>query len=79
MGRSTAKVVGIAIVLFVAGWIGVKVLGFFLGAFGYVLAGAVVIGGGVYLYGRVRRAVTRDTRTQRRLEAAARTYRMRQR
>jgi hypothetical protein len=36
-----------------------------------------VVGGGIYVYGRAKRAMAPGTRTQRRIEAAAKTYRMR--
>jgi hypothetical protein len=45
----------------------------------YVLVGALVIGGGVYLYGRAKRALGPGTRARRRLDAASETYRMRNR
>lgn len=44
---------------------------------GYLIVGALVVGGGVYLYGRARRAIGPGTRNRRRIEAAAQTYRMR--
>ncbi len=44
---------------------------------GYLIVGALVVGGGVYLYGRARRAIGPGTRNRRRIEAAAETYRMR--
>jgi hypothetical protein len=43
----------------------------------YLVIGALVVGGGVYLYGRARRAIGPGTRNRRRLDAAAQTYRMR--
>ncbi|MEN3307582.1 MAG: hypothetical protein V7603_3784 [Micromonosporaceae bacterium] len=43
----------------------------------YLVVGALVVGGGVYLYGRARRAIGPGTRNRRRIEAAAQTYRMR--
>jgi hypothetical protein len=45
----------------------------------YLVIGALVVGGGIYVYGRARRALGPGTRTQRRIEAAAQTYRMRNR
>jgi hypothetical protein len=45
----------------------------------YLVIGALVVGGGVYLYGRARRAIGPGTRNRRRIEAAAQTYRQRQR
>ncbi|HKT03870.1 MAG TPA: hypothetical protein VJT31_30435 [Rugosimonospora sp.] len=43
----------------------------------YLVVGALVVGGGVYLYGRARRSLGPGTRNRRRIEAAAQTYRMR--
>jgi membrane protein required for beta-lactamase induction len=45
----------------------------------YLIVGALVVGGGVYLYQRAKRAVGPGTRTRARLDAAAETYRMRDR
>jgi hypothetical protein len=45
----------------------------------YLAVGVLVVGGGVYLYGRARRALGPGTRNRRRIEAATETYRMRQR
>ena len=39
-----------------------------------VMVGALVVGGGVYLYGRARRALAPGTRTRLRLDAARETY-----
>lgn len=43
----------------------------------YIIVGALVVGGGAYLYGRARRAIGPGTRNRRRIEAATQTYRMR--
>jgi hypothetical protein len=43
----------------------------------YLVVGAIVAGGAVYLYGRAKRAIGPGTRNRRRIEAAAQTYRMR--
>lgn len=45
----------------------------------YLIVGALVVGGGAFLYSRLKRSLAPGTRTQRRIEAAARTYRMRNR
>jgi hypothetical protein len=50
-----------------------------LGVLFYLVVGAVVAGGAVYLYNRAKRAVGPGTRTRRRIDAAAETYRMRNR
>ena len=51
----------------------------FLGIVWYLLIGAALVAGGMYVVGKVRRALAPGTRAQRRLEAAAETYRMRNR
>ena len=45
----------------------------------YLIVGAIVIGGGALLYSKAKNAVAPGTRTQRRIEAATKTYRMRNR
>jgi uncharacterized membrane protein YdfJ with MMPL/SSD domain len=50
-----------------------------LGLVFYLLVGALVAGGAVYLYNRAKRAVGPGTRNRRRIEAASETYRMRNR
>jgi hypothetical protein len=77
MGRAVGWiVVGVAGVV-VVGWAAVWVLSNLIGVLAYLLVGAVVIGGGVYLYGRAKRSLAPGTRNQRRIEAAVKTYRMR--
>ncbi|GAA2861690.1 hypothetical protein Acy02nite_54690 [Actinoplanes cyaneus] len=49
------------------------------GAFFYLVLTAAVVGGGLWLYGRIKREIAPGTRTQRRIEAATKTYRMRNR
>jgi LPXTG-motif cell wall-anchored protein len=41
----------------------------------YLILGALIVGGGYWLYRRARRAIDPETRTRRRLEAALRTRR----
>jgi len=41
--------------------------------------GLLVVGGGFYLYGKAKRSLAPGTRAQRRIEAATKTYRMRNR
>jgi hypothetical protein len=48
-----------------------------LGLLVYIIVGAVVVGGGIYLYGRAKRSLGPGTRARRRLDAASETYRMR--
>jgi hypothetical protein len=63
----------------VVGWVAINVLQWLIGSFAYLVVGALVVGGGVYLYGRAKKGLAPGTRNQRRIEAAARTYRMRNR
>ena len=67
------------VALVVAGWLAIWVLHALIGVLGYVLVGALVVGGGVYVYGRAKRAIAPGTRARRRIEAAQETYRMRDR
>ena len=68
-------IVGLVVVGMLAFW----VLSHLLGLLAYVLVGAAVVGGGVYLYGRARRALAPGTRTRLRLDAARETYERRDR
>ena len=77
MGRFLAWTAIGLIGLFVAGWIAIKVLGALLSLTFYIIVGAAVVAGGAYLYYRAKRALGPGTRTQRRIEAARDTYRMR--
>ncbi len=65
--------------LVVVGMLAVWVLQSLLGLLSYLIVGALVVGGGAYLYHRAKRAIGPGTRTQRRIEAASQTYRMRNR
>lgn len=65
--------------LVVVGWLAIWVLHALMGVLVYVLVGALVVGGGMYLYGRARRALAPGTRARRRIDAAQETYRMRDR
>jgi hypothetical protein len=73
LGVALAMIVGVIVV----GWVAIALLHALLGGLTYLIVGAVVIGGGIWLYGRAKRALAPGTRTQRRIEAAAKTYRMR--
>jgi len=68
-------IVGLVVVGMLAFW----VLSQLLGVLAYLLVGAAVVGGGVYLYGRARRALAPGTRTRLRLDAARETYERRDR
>ncbi len=64
--------------LVVAGMLTLWLVHTLLGLIGYLIVGALVVGGGAYLYHRTKRAIGPGTRTRRRIEAAAETYRMRE-
>jgi hypothetical protein len=66
-------IVGLVLVGALAMWVFHALLSIVL----YLVVGALVVGGGVYLYGRARRAIGPGTRNRRRIEAATQTYRMR--
>ncbi|MEU8231885.1 hypothetical protein AB0C29_16215 [Actinoplanes sp. NPDC048791] len=79
MGKAIAYLVATIAGVIVVGWIAIQLLQVLVGALAYLIVGAVVVGGGVYLYGRAKRSLAPGTRNQRRIEAAAKTYRMRNR
>lgn len=76
-GRLLARVGLVLVGLVLAGMLAVWLLKALLGLAFYLIVGALVVGAGAYLYHRIKRAVGSNARTQRRIEAAARTYRMR--
>jgi hypothetical protein len=63
--------------LVVAGMIAIWLIKALFGLIVYLIVGAAVVGGGIYLYNRARRAVGPGSRARRRLEAARETYRTR--
>ncbi len=79
MGKAIAYLVATIAGVVVVGWVALALLHALLGAFVYILVGAVVVGGGVWLYGRTKRSLAPGTRNRNRIEAAERTYRMRNR
>ena len=79
MGKGIAYLVATIAGVIVVGWFAISVLNALVGALAYLIVGALVVGGGVYLYGRAKRSLAPGTRSQRRIEAAATTYRMRNR
>ena len=79
MGKAVAYLVAMIGGVVLVGWLAITVLHALIGALSYLIVGALVVGGGVYLYGRAKRGLAPGTRNQRRIEAAARTYRMRNR
>jgi hypothetical protein len=79
MGKAVAYLVAMVAGVIVVGWVAVVLLHALLGGITYLIVGAVVVGGGIWLYGRAKRSLAPGTRTQRRIEAAQKTYRMRNR
>jgi hypothetical protein len=63
--------------LVLVGVLAIWVLHALLGVLVYLIIGAAVVGGGVYLYHRTKRAIGPGTRARRRIDAASETYRMR--
>ena len=76
MGKAVAFLVALVAGVIVAGWV---VSSLFGGLLYYLIVGALVIGGGAWVYGRLKSSLAPGTRNQRRIEAAAKTYRMRNR
>jgi len=79
MGKAVAYLVAMIAGVIVVGWVAIAVLQTLMGALSYLIVGAIVVGGGVYLYGKAKKGLAPGTRTQRRIEAAQKTYRMRNR
>jgi fatty acid desaturase len=79
MGKAVAWALAMVAGVIVVGWVAVALLHALIGGLSYLIVGAVVIGGGVWLYGRAKRSLAPGTRAQRRIEAATKTYRMRNR
>ena len=79
MGKAIAYLVATIAGVIVVGWVAINLLQVLVGALAYLIVGAVVVGGGVYLYGRAKKSLAPGTRNQLRIEAAAKTYRMRNR
>jgi hypothetical protein len=79
MGKGIAYLVAMIAGVIVVGWVALAVLHALIGAIGYLIVGVLVVGGGIYLYSKAKKAVAPGTRTQRRIEAATKTYRMRNR
>lgn len=76
MGKAIGYLVALIAGVIVVGWVVSSLIGPFLF---YLIVGALAIGGGAFIYARMKRSIAPGTRTQRRIEAAARTYRMRNR
>ncbi|WP_238015503.1 hypothetical protein KZZ52_11460 [Dactylosporangium sp. AC04546] len=78
MGRFLLGAIAIIVGLFVAGAIAIWLFGALFKIAIYVLVGAVVVGGAMYLYGKAKRSLG-TTRNQRRIEAAMSTWKQRNR
>lgn len=76
MGKALAMLLAGVVGVVLVGWLAIKILAPLLF---FLIVGAIVVGGGVLLYAKAKRAVAPGTRTQRRIEAARETYRMRNR
>jgi hypothetical protein len=76
MGKALAFLVALLAGVIVVGWVVSSLLG---PALFYLIVGALVVGGGVYVYAKAKKSLAPGTRTQRRIEAATKTYRMRNR
>jgi hypothetical protein len=66
-------IVALVVVGAVAWW----ALGAALHLVGYLIVGALVVGGGALVYRKVKRSIGPGTRNHNRIEAARETYRMR--
>jgi len=76
MGKAVAFLVALIAGVIVVGWVVSSLIG---PALFYLIVGAIVVGGGLYLYNKAKKSIAPGTRNQRRIEAAAKTYRMRNR
>ena len=76
MGKAVAFLVALIAGVVAVGWVVSSLIGPVLF---YLIVGALVVGGGYYLYAKAKKSIAPGTRTQHRIEAAAKTYRMRNR
>ena len=76
MGKAVAFLVALIAGVIVVGWVVSSLIG---PALFYLIVGALAVGGGYYLYAKAKKSIAPGTRTQRRIEAATKTYRMRNR
>jgi hypothetical protein len=79
MARFLAWTLAGLVGLVLAGMLAIWLFKALLGVLFYIIVGALVVGGGVYLYQRAKRSLGPGTRTRRRIEAATETYRTRNR
>jgi hypothetical protein len=75
MGKAVLFVLAMIGGVVVVSWVAHALFGVFF----YLVVAALVVGGGLWIYGRVKKEIAPGTRTQRRIEAATKTYRMRNR
>jgi hypothetical protein len=73
MGKALAFLVALIAGVIVVGW----VVHAIIGPLFYLIVAALAIVGGFVVYGKVKKSLAPGTRTQRRIEAAQKTYRMR--
>ena len=76
MGKALGFLLAMVAGVVVVGWLFIHLIGPVLF---YLIVGAIVAAGAVYLYSKARQSLAPGTRTQRRIEAAQKTYRMRNR
>jgi hypothetical protein len=76
MGKAVAFLVALIAGVIAVGWVVSSLIGPVLF---YLIVGALAVGGGYYLYSKAKKGLAPGTRTQRRIEAAQKTYRMRNR
>ncbi|GAA3295719.1 hypothetical protein Dvina_12265 [Dactylosporangium vinaceum] len=78
MGRFLVGAIAVVVGLFVVGAIASWVFHALFSVLGYLILGALVVGGGMWLYGRAKRGLG-STRNQNRIEAGLSTWRQRNR
>jgi len=76
MGKALAFLLALVAGVIVVGWLVSSLIGPVLF---YLIVGALVVGGGAFLYAKAKKSLAPGTRNQRRIEAATKTYRMRNR
>jgi len=60
--RNILLVIGGTIVV---GWLAIHLIGWLIGIIFYVAVGALIIGGGIYLYGRAKKSITSGSAARR--------------
>ena len=77
MGRILAGAVGVVVGLFIVGALAIWLFKVLISAAFYLVVGAAVVVGALWLYSKVRQSLTGGGRNQRRLEAFLATRRNR--